>query len=36
MMQDKYVPIQMSGPRAAGPNAVPAEREVIWKKVCKI
>lgn len=26
----------MAGPKAAGPDAVPATRKVIWKRVCQI
>ena len=36
MMQEEFEPIPIAGPKAAGPNAVPADRKVIWKRVCKI
>ena len=36
MMQDEFEPIPIAGPKAAGPNAVPTDRKVIWKRVCQI
>lgn len=36
MMVDPYEPIPISGPKAAGPNSVPEDRKVVWKKVCLI
>ena len=36
MMQYEYEPIPLSGPKAAGPNSVPADRKVVWKRVCQI
>ena len=29
-------PMPISGPKASGPNAVPRERKVIWKRLCLI
>jgi len=36
MMQNDKEPIPISGPKAAGPNAVPQDRKVVWKRVCLI
>lgn len=36
MMYNEKEPIPISGPKATGPNAVPRERKVIWKKLCLI
>ena len=36
MMQEQFEPIPLSGPKAAGPDAVPVDRKVVWKKVCFI
>lgn len=30
------VPIPISGPRATGPDAIPAQREVVWKSIIEI
>jgi len=29
-------PVLISGPKASGPNAVPRDRKVIWKRLCLI
>ena len=34
MMANDEEPIMMSGPRASGPNAIPEDRRVLWKRVC--
>ena len=36
MMSKTFEPIPLSGPKAAGPDAVPEDRKVVWKKVCMI
>lgn len=36
MMANEIEPIAMSGPRASGPNAIPMDRRVLWKRVCQI
>lgn len=36
MMYNENEAIPISGPKATGPNAVPRDRKVIWKKLCLI
>lgn len=36
MLCNEHEPIPISGPKATGPNAVPRDRKVVWKKLCLI
>lgn len=36
MMASDDEPITISGPRASGPDAIPTDRRVLWKRVCQI